>query len=122
MEEVEILIDGLDRTSITSLLTKWNEVVNVRKKIEELEEDLRNTIKAYLKERNWDKYKDKETNIQITLFIEKREYIDKKHLKDMLSDAQYAQISRISSFEKMQIITPEMRKRLSKIVRKKKGI
>lgn len=119
-EEVEVLLEGLDENNISSVLKKWQEIVSVRKKIVEIEEMLKSKTKAYLKERKWDSYKDKETNINIRLSSLQREIIDKSQLKLMLTDAQYAQVVRTTTYERLSIIDEEARKRLKKYATKKK--
>lgn len=119
-EEVELLIEGLDETNITSLLNKWNEVTAVKKKIEELDDILKNKIKVYLKERNWDKYTDDNNKISVTISEQKKETVDMKQLKVMLTEAQLAQVVHITTYEKMLILTPEARERLKNYVRKTK--
>jgi len=118
-EEVEILLADLDETNISSILKTYHDVDNVSKKIEELREMLRVKIKAYLKERLWTNYKDKETKINVTISVQKRETINKDQLKCILSEADMSQITRITSFEKLLIVTPETRMRLKNYVKKK---
>jgi len=119
LEDVQILLEGLDESNISSILTKWKEITTVRKKLDEAEEMLKVKAKTYLKERQWDRYLDKETDISVTISKMKREVIDKKHLSMMLSEAQMAQVVRLTTFEKISIITPETRARLKKYVGKK---
>jgi len=121
-DEVEILLKDLDEKDITSILKKWTEVTNIRKKLDELEEMLKTKIKVHLRERNWDRYLDKETKISVTITNQKRETLDKDLIRNILSEEQFAQVLRISSFEKMSIITPEMRTRLRKYVKKRKKL
>jgi len=118
-EEVEILLADLDETNISSILKTYHDVDNVSKKIEELREMLRVKNKAYLKERLWTNYKDKETKINVTISVQKRETINKDQLKCILSEADMSRITRITSFEKLLIVTPETRMRLKNYVKKK---
>lgn len=120
VEDVEVLLEGLDQNNITSVLNKYNEVVNVRKKLEQLEEMLKLKAKAFLKERHWDKYTDPNSKISVSISVLKREDIDKAQLKLMLTDNQYAQVIKTSTFEKMVILTPEARERLKNYVVPKK--
>jgi len=114
VNNTEILLEGLDEKNITSILSRWQEVNNVLSEIQKIEESLRDKIKVYLKERKWEKYKDENTNISVTISTQKRETIDKGQLKLMLSESQYAQVLRTSTFEKVTILTPEARARLNK--------
>jgi len=119
MSDVEVLLEGLDENNISSILTKWKEIVEVRKKLTELEDMLKIKVKIYLKEKKWNRYRDDDTGVSVSITTQKRESIDKEQLKIILTDNQYAQVVNIKSFEKMTIITPEMRKRLKNYVKKK---
>lgn len=120
LKEVEVLLDGLDENSITSILGKWSEISNIRKKLDELEDMLKVKVKAFMKERAWDKYNDKDTKINVSLVIEKRESIDKEKLKGILSEGQYAQIVQFKTFEKLMLSTPETRGRLKQYANRTK--
>lgn len=120
-KDVEILIEGLDEKDIKSILSKWQEVNEVRKKVEQLEEMLKMKLKTYLKERSWDRYVEPDSNISISLSTQKREDFDKAQLRLMLTDSQYSQIIKTTTFEKLMIVTPESRERLKKYVVQKKN-
>jgi hypothetical protein len=115
-EDIEVLLEGLDQDSINSILQKWAEIVEVRRKIDQLEEMLKMKAKVFLKERGWDKYSDPKTKVSVSVSMQKREDIDKQQLKLLLSDAQLAQVTRTITFEKIILITPEARERLKKYV------
>jgi len=117
-EDVEVMLEGLDENNITSILTKWNEVHIVKKKLDELEDMLKDKIKAYLKERQWKKYQDSVTKISVSISTQQRANIDKELLKEMLNETQYAQVTSINTFEKISIITPEHRKKISQFVKR----
>ena len=117
LENVEVLLEGLDEKSITSILTKWKEISDVRKQLDILEDMLKTKIKTFLKERSWEKYNDSATDISVTLSTQKRQTIDKTQLKMILTEGQLAQIMRTTSFQKLNIVTPETRERLKKFVR-----
>lgn len=116
----EVLLEGLDENNITSILNKWNEVVTVRKELDELEDMLKTKIKVFLKERKWNKYNDKDTKISISLITQKRETPDMLQIKSILNESQLAQVIRITTFEKLLIVTPESRKRLKHYVNRKR--
>ena len=116
-DEIQVLLEDLDEENITSILNKWKEIVEVRKQLNEFEEILKIKIRTYLKERSWEKYLDKETNISVSITTQKRETIDKEHLKQLVSDQQYATVLKVTTFEKLTIMTPEMRKKLSKAIK-----
>jgi len=119
MEKVEVLLEGLDEKNISSILSKWREVTNIRKQLDEIEEMLKTKVKTYLKEREWDKYQDKETKISVSITTVKQQKVDRTQLKIMLTEAQLAQVLQTTTYEKMSIITPEARERLRKYARKK---
>jgi len=119
-EDVDVLLEGLDESNITSILNKYDEIVKVRKKLETLEDMLKTKIKIYLKERQWDRYLDKETKISVSITPQSRETINKEKVKEMLTEMQYAQVVRVSTFEKLSIINEEARARLRKYVKKDK--
>lgn len=120
--EIEILLEDLDEDDITSLLKKWNEIVTISKKLSELEDMLRTRIKTYLKERNWDRYMDKETKIGVTISSHKRVTIDKTQLKKLLTPEQITKISKTSTVEKLLIVNKETRERMKKYVKPNKKI
>jgi len=119
-ENVEFLLDGLDPDSITSILDKCREIMNIRKKLDELEEMLKTKIKIFMKEKNWDRYIDPTNKMSVSLVVQKREDFDKAQLKLMLTDAQYSQVIRTTTFEKLIIVTQEAKARLKQYVSQKK--
>ncbi len=121
-EDIEVVLEGLDEENITSILTKWQEISVLKKKLTELDEMLKTKVKAYLKERKWDKYKDDETNISVSISKIKKQTYDKAQLKLMLTEAQLAQVVRTTTSERLSIITPEARERLKKYARKEKRL
>jgi len=117
-ESVEILLEGLDENNITSILEKWKNVNTVKKKLDEIDGMLRNKVKAFLKERKWMRYNDSNTKISVSISTQQREKIDKELLKEFLNESQFAQVVSINTFEKVNIITPESRKVMSKFVKR----
>lgn len=111
-EEVEILIEGLDEENVDSILDKWKEVDNVKHKLKDLDEMLRNKIKTYLKEHKWDRYVSDKNKISVTISKIKKTSYDMEQLQLILSDEQKAKVTKTTSYEKMSIITEQMRKRL----------
>jgi len=118
MDDIEILLEGLDEGNITSILKKWNEISSMKKKLEDVEDMLKTKIKIFLKERFWNKYLDDTTMISLTLTTEQREIIDKKQLKLVLTDTQIAQVMRTEQHEKLMILTPEARARMRTYAKK----
>ena len=117
-ESINKLLD--DMIDIDSLLLLWKEIVAGKKQMEDLDERVRIKIKTYLKERKWERYADEKSGISVTISSYTQEIFDKQQLKLMLTESQLAQITRLTTIEKLSIITPETRARLSKIVQKPK--
>ena len=117
-EDVEVLLEGLNEGDINSILKKYNEVNLVRKKLEQLEDMLKLKIKIHLKERKWERYLDPESKISVSIAKQSRETINKERVKELLNEAQYAQVLRVSTFEKVSIVDKETRARLRNYVKK----
>jgi len=116
-DNIQVILEDLDDSNITSLVKKWDEINTIRKEIEKLEEVIKNKIKIFLKERKWTKYNDDETKISITLSVQKRDIVDMEQLKLVLSEVNYNTVVRTTTFEKLVIINPETRAKLKKLVR-----
>ena len=116
----EIILKDLDENSITSILKTWQEINCIKKAVTEVEDSLKNKIKIYLKERKWQRHVDDKTKISISISTQKRETFDTKKLKQVLNENLLSQVVRITTFEKLSIITPEARKRLKNYANQKK--
>jgi hypothetical protein len=119
VEQINVnkMLDDMDEEDISSLLTHHHELIDLRKNISVLEDTVKNKIKAFLKERYWDKYNDADTKINVTISKQHKETFIKKELQMMLTEAQLAQATKITTFEKLIITTPEDRKRISQYVK-----
>lgn len=120
VEDIDVILEGLDETNISSILAKWKEVNEIKRKLEQLDDMLKVKVKNYLKERKWNNFKDTNTNINVTLTSQKVENFDKAQLKLILTDSQYAQVIKTTTFEKLLIVTPESRERMKKFIVAKK--
>ena len=116
IEDVDIIVADLNPDSISSILKKYNELVAIKEKLIKIEDMLKTKVKVFLKEHNWNRYLDKETNISATLSIQKREDIDREQLKIILSDNKLSQVMKTTTYERLVIMTPEQRKRLKSYV------
>lgn len=119
-EQIEILFGKLDGNNITDMLLRWKEVAGIKKSVEDYDSMLKDKIKAYLKERHWKRYVDKDTKISVTIITQKHEDVSMRQLKFLLTADQLAQIIKLTSREYLSITTPEARMRLKKYVQKKK--
>jgi hypothetical protein len=120
IDNVDVLLEGLDDSNISSIVKTCNDIANVRKKLEQVEEMLKNKIKIFLKEHNWTTYNDTENKTTISLVVQRREDLDKALLKTILSDEQLAQVTKVTTFEKLLLVNPETRERMKKYVLEKK--
>ena len=112
------VLDGTE--DVNDIILIWKDINEARRLLEATEEKTKTKIKNYLKERQWDNYRDDKTDISVRLIVEQRTSLDKEMLSSIISESQMKQITRITTFEKLSIITPERRKELNKIVRPKK--
>lgn len=110
--EIEMEASKLD--DISSYLSKWAEIDNVVKNLVKIQEMLKDKAKVFMKERDWKRYNDDKTKVSITISSSKRETIDRKYLEMILSEGQLAQATKITTFERFQIMTPETRKKMKK--------
>jgi hypothetical protein len=110
------LVDGT--SDINKLLLLWSENGVAVKKFEELDEKIKAKIKIFLKERRWDSYLDKDSKISVKITSQERKSYDEEKLKSLLG-TRINDVIKITTFERMQIITPQTRERLSKYVRGK---
>lgn len=114
-----IEIDGTNSEELGNyyiLIEKLSRIVNKEK------EKTRNQFKVFLKERRWDRYVDIKSKVSFTLSKLKRESFDKTQLEFILTPAQLVQVTRVTTYEKLTVVTPQRRKELSKIVRKEKKL
>jgi len=116
-DRIQVLLEDLDETDMSSMLKTVNAITKVRKALNAEEDKIRDMVKTSMKERGWETYKDKETDISVSLSTQKRESIDKEHLKEILSEQQYAMVLKTTTFERLQIMTPEMRVNMKKMIR-----
>lgn len=122
VENINLLLDEIDNNQegeekINNLLVLWEEHNRGIKSFEETIQRIKTMIKVFLKEKGWDRYDDKDSAISVVISKQKRESFDKEQLKMMLTDSQYAMALKTTTFEKMQIITPETRERMKKMTK-----
>lgn len=98
--------------SITDLLNAWVKTNAERKRLTTLELSYENKIKAYLKQRLWNHYKDKESKISVTLGTECINEIDRKQLMIMLTPDQWARVTRLVTKETLTIITKDNKEKI----------
>jgi hypothetical protein len=116
-EQVNELVDTTK--DINDLLTLWGEIHNGVTKLNEVKEKIRTKINVYLKERKWDKYISP-NKISVAITNVTRKSYDEQYLKQFLTQNELDKCIKVITFEKMQIVTPEIRKNIDKFVRVKK--
>lgn len=104
-------------TNITELLTLYQEINNVRKLYDEKENIIKNKLRIFLKEKGWSNYKDDETDISFNISKVEKEELDKTQLRLFINEEQYKQCLKIKTFERLNIITPELRKRMKNFIK-----
>lgn len=112
--EILLSLDDVEEDDIDSYLYKWQEINDVKEKLEQIEQKLRKKIKIFLKERKWKRYVSKKGCISVRLESNNKEIIDENELNSLLSEAQLAQVTRIIISENLSIITSKGRERLKK--------
>jgi len=118
-EEVQRLISGLDDEDIKGLIARAIEFDERKIVCELAAECVHQKIKNYLKQRYWSEYNDESSKTKVVLELIKRENLDVAKIRAMLNEVQLAHVTRITTYEKLNIITPDARQRLKKYVRGK---
>jgi len=119
-DNTEIDITIKDTDSLPKLLVDWQNIQKVKKELLSNEDKVKTKIKIFLKEKKWDKYLEPNTNITINLIKGQTESFDKQKLRLILSDEQFNEVRKITTYEKLMILTPEDKERLKKIMRPSK--
>jgi len=112
-------VDIIDDSDVSSLLYLFREISNYKYSLGVLDQAIKDKIRVYMKERKWDRYKDPETKIGVSITKITRKHYDDKELERILNKAEMAQVIVMQVTERMDIITPESKKRMKKFVRGK---
>ena len=105
-------LENYDENDIDAIIETWYTINKMLKGLKTMDDKLRAKMKIYLKEREWDNYKNDANKINIKITTHEKETADLKQLKHMLDEGDYSRVVRITSYEKMNIITPEVRTRM----------
>jgi len=116
-EDINLLLHEEEEESISSLLKKYRQLHIIKNIIEKREEKIKLKTKAFLKEHNWRDYYDNESKCNMKFEVIKREDVDKEKLRLVLSPSQLNQVIKLISYERMLIVTPELKKVLSNNVK-----
>jgi len=117
---VDTLLDSIDPDDMTSLLKNWEIINNNMKRLQEMNEAVKDKIKIFLKERSWNRYADKKTKINVTLLNQKITSVNIKQLNLLLTPYQLQMVTKVTEFEKLIISTEEMRQKVQKHLKTKK--
>ncbi len=118
MDDIKQVLEQIDDNDIDTMLSLFRIIDDRIKEDEDLREAVKDKLKAFMKLRKWNRYLDKKTLIGITLDIQKREIMDKDKVKELLGEGDFATVTRIITYEKMNVTTRKMRERLKKYVNK----
>jgi uncharacterized protein len=116
---VDALLKDVDYEKISSMLERIKEIKNILYHLGKAEDVLKNKIKIYLKERNWENYDDKDSKVSVRFTSLKRESVNKDYLNSILNDAQKSEAFVVKTYERMDVVTPKVRERLKQYVQKK---
>jgi hypothetical protein len=117
---VDSLLENINLEDIESLMFNWNIINENLKRLNEMNEALKDNIKIFLKERNWNRYSDRKTKISVTILKQKKTSVDIKQLRMLLTQYQIDLVTKTTEFEKLIITTEEMRLNLQKHLKVKK--
>lgn len=112
-------IEYIDDSDASSLLYFFREISNYKYSLKQLDEFIKDKIRVYMKERKWKRYVDRESKTSVIISTIQRKHFDEKELGRMLNKTQLAQVIITQEYERMDIITPESKKRMGKFVRGK---
>ena len=116
-DEVGIDWGSFDKNNGKDMLRKWEEITLVKQSLMDYESGLKDELKAFLKERHWDRLDDRELKLSAVLVIMSRENIDKKALGMILSDGQINTVLRIIKYEQLTLVSPKVRDKLKQEAR-----
>jgi len=115
MTGVDIVLKGLNKKDIDSMLKIYNDLKDIKFDIEKKMNMLDGHIFKYLKQRKWERYVCKEHKINVSIVKTQKEKINKKVLKLLLNDEQYKQILKKKNEEKLMVVNNKDRERLKKL-------
>ena len=116
--DISEITKDINIEDISSVLKKYEEIhlldVALKKYLKELE----NMIKLFMKERKWNRYKDKSTKISVELDSIEDRTVDVKMLKVIVTEEQMSKLVKKKMKERIEIITKD---KLARLVNYGKG-
>jgi hypothetical protein len=116
--DVAFLLEDYNEKDISSVLETYSKIGDVKKQLEMLEESVKDNIRVFLKENQITNYIDKKTETHISILAITREDIDKEKVKLFLTPNQWLSVQKTTTYEKMTIMTKEMRNNIKKYMKK----
>ncbi len=110
--DIKLELEEIDEENIDDLLFQWAKINGLMNKVKKEKDRLKTKVAIYIKERNWDRYMSKFTDISVSITKYRKTIIDEEQLNDILTEAQLARIKREIIIERVSIITPKMRKKM----------
>lgn len=113
-------LEKFDPDDISNTLETYKEIVDIKEQFEKVQQMIEESVKFYMKKRKWKSYQDKNSKVNINIHPEKVTIINKELLNKILTEKQLSQITKIQTKERLVIMTPNHKRRLSKDVAKAK--
>lgn len=110
--DIKLELEEIDEENIDDLLFQWSKINNLINKVQKEKDRLKTKIAIYIKERNWDRYVSKFTDISVSIIKYRKTIIDEEQLNNILTETQLARIKREIIIERVSIITPKMKKKM----------
>lgn len=114
---IEVILEDLDKEDVSSVLQHLADINELIRQLSKQKVGMERDLKEFLKEKKWTRYLDPKTKISVTIDVFKDEVVDKKHMKDFLSAAQLSQIVRVKTEERLMIVSPKSKSRLTRKIR-----
>jgi 23S rRNA G2445 N2-methylase RlmL len=114
---IEVLFEDLDREDVSSVMKHLADINEILRQLNKEKLAMEKDLKAFLKQKKWDRYLDPNTKISVTLDVHKEEIINRKYLEDFLSPAQMAQIVSIKTQEKITVVSKKTKERLKRTIK-----
>ena len=119
-EEIKKLreeIEYIDSSDISSLLYFFREISNYKYDLSQLDQLIKDKVRVYMKERKWKRLVDRESKVSVSISTISRKKYDERELGRILTKSQLALVIIHQEVERMDIVTPESKKRMGKFVR-----
>ena len=114
----DIIIEGLDKKDIYSILNIYNDAVNIKKSIDAHVEELEKLLISELEKRKWKNIKDEKTDVSVTLVKKEKTKVMTKLLKMLLNETQLNQVIVKTPCKGLTLVNTQIRKELNKHVKK----